>query len=216
MITGRRESSFRLVTLDLDGTMFRGNSILFLKEKGLLNDNFEILHERFRRGEINEQELNRLQFPLLKGVKLDPLFEELSNGPLLVNIQQGVDALKSRGLEVSMLSFNPLQLFFGRKYGIDCSLSKFFEIRDGKISESYEVPANKVVCLKKYCADHEIKLKECVHIGDGMNDIQTFGAVGFSIALNGRTHDVEKSASTHLETDDFALVANEILSFSKR
>jgi phosphoserine phosphatase len=203
--------TFRLVTLDFDGTLFRANSALFLEQKGLLGQEIRKLHSRYNVGEINEIELNRLQFPLLNQSNLTLMLQALADGPLLENIQAGVNSLKFSGLSVAMLTFNPLQIFFERQYGVDTSISMNTEIKDDRISSMRQLPDNKFEYLKRYCASNSIELKDVVHVGDGLNDLRTFKAVGFSIALNSKYEEVKRNTDLSLETNDFLVVAQEIL-----
>ncbi len=200
-----------MVTLDLDGTMFRGNSVLYLKEKLALGEEIAIPHARYGKGEITEAELNYLQIPLLEGIELTPILKILSNGPMLRNIRRGVHSLKTAGLRVSMLTFNPLQVLFEREFGIDTSISKVVEIVSDKIVRMNSIPENKIEYLEQYCKSNGINPRECMHVGDGPNDIPTFRAVGFSIALNSRHEIVKRVADLSIETDDFSIVAQKML-----
>src|SRR5487761_23336 len=202
---------FRLVTLDLDGTMFQGNSMLYLKEKHALGEEIVIPHQKYGAGEITEAELNYMQIPLLRGMRLTPILKVLSTGPLLRNIRKGVEALKSSGLDVSMLTFNPLQVFFERNFAIYTSISMTVEIMDDMISKTNAIPENKLTYLEQYCDSSGISLQECIHVGDGPNDIPTFRAVGFSVSLNSKYSEVREASDISLETDDFALVSDEIV-----
>ncbi len=202
---------FKLVTLDLDGTMFQGNSVLYLKDRLALSEDVAIPHEKFGNGEITEKELNYLQIPLLKGIKLSPILKILSGGPLLRNIKEGVHSMHEAGVIVSMLTFNPLQVLFEREFGIDTSICKSVEIVDDEISRVNEIPDNKINYLERYCKSNRILLEECIHVGDGPNDIPTFRAVGFSIALNSGWEIVRRAAGLSIETDDFSVVSEEIL-----
>ena len=205
------QRQYRLVTLDLDGTMFQANSVLFLKEKGLLGDEVELLHACYESAEITESELNRLQAPILKSTGLSRMLQTLLSGPLLRNITEGVELLKRAGFAVSMLTFNPLQIFFKIEYGIDTSISMNAEIEGDSISQTGELPENKLEYLKTYCESKSISLKQVIHVGDGPNDIPTFKVVGLAIALNPTSEIVRKEADLSLMTDDFSLVAREIM-----
>lgn len=185
--------------------------MLYLKEKHALGEEIAIPHEKYRAGEITETELNYMQIPLLRGMRLTPILKVLSTGPLLRNIRKGVEALKSSGLDVSMLTFNPLQVFFERNFTIDTSISMTVEIMDDMISKTNAIPENKLTYLEQYCDSSGISLQECIHVGDGPNDIPTFRAVGFSVALNSKYSEVREASDISLETDDFALVSDEIV-----
>jgi len=178
---------FRIVTLDMDGTMFQGNSVLYLKEKLGLAEEIALAHRRYGRGEITECQLNYIQIPYLSGIDLGPLLAQLEKGPLLRNIQIGIRRLKDAGLQVSMLTFNPLQILFCRRFGIDCSISRSVEIENDRIVKTNEIPENKLDYLTRYCESRGLKTTQCIHIGDGRNDVPTFRAAGSSIALNATT-----------------------------
>jgi phosphoserine phosphatase len=202
---------FRLVTLDLDGTMFQGNSILYLNRKWALEEKISEAHSNFAIGEITERELNEIQIPFLIGMKLTPLLEFVKTGPLLRNIREGIAALHEAGLHVSMLTFNPLQALFEREFGIDVSICNSVEIERDEISKMNTIPENKIKYLERHCQSKNIALSECIHVGDGPNDIQTFRAVGFSIALNSPFAEAKRNSSISLETTDFSIVATSII-----
>lgn len=110
-----------------------------------------------------------------------------------------------------MLTFNPLQVLFEREFGIDTSISKVVEIVSDKIVRMNSIPENKIEYLEQYCKSNGINPRECMHVGDGPNDIPTFRAVGFSIALNSRHEIVKRVADLSIETDDFSIVAQKML-----
>lgn len=49
--------------------------------------------------------------------------------------------------------------------------------------------------MERYCREKNIDMKECAHVGDSQNDIETFRRVGYSIALNCSDSRVRKEAS---------------------
>ena len=207
----RTRSPFRLVTLDLDGTMFRENAVLYLEKKGLLDKEVKRLHLLYDAFKISESEMNRLQARELKKPRLSPLFRALTSGPLLKNIDKGVDMLRKQGLMVSMLTMDPLQIFFKKEYGIDVSISYHSTIKRDHFSEIDEFPNDKHEYLLKYCDQQGIDPSQIVHIGDGRSDLETFDVVGFSMALNSTLEELKKKADYSLAADDFSVVAKMLL-----
>ena len=119
--------------------------------------------------------------------------------------------LQKEGIDVQMLTFNPLQLFFSKYYGIKSDISLLYEVHGENLGAMKEIPENKVELLREYCSRKAIDLTECAHVGDSLNDIETFRAVGFSIALNSSDAKVEREVTLPLRTYDFTDVANSIL-----
>lgn len=202
--------SFQLITLDLDYTIFLGNSIVYLNRILGISDKLERYHADYHNGRITERELNLLQTPILEQLSVSKSFEQLANGPLLKNLDNGVRMLRDAGCDVQMLTLNPLQLFFKNNHGINADMS-VFEINRDNFKLVKEFPKNKAVLLRKYCLARGISLINCAHVGDALNDIETFGRVGYSIALNSSSLNVRKMASVSLQTEDFLDVANTII-----
>jgi phosphoserine phosphatase len=206
-----KTNHFQLVSLDLDYTTFMGNSVLFLNKMLGISEKLNEYQKNYRDGKITEKELNLRQTPILQTINLTKAFEALAKGPILRRLDRGVKMLQNEGINVQMLSLNPLQLFFTERYGIKSDISLVCEVDGDHFGEMREIPENKVELLRKYCLKNGIDLMRCAHVGDSQNDIRTFRAVGFSIALNSSDANVEKEASISLRTYDFIDVANTIL-----
>ena len=198
-----------MVTLDLDYTIFLGNSVLFLNKALGISNRLEELHADYREGKISERELNVMQWPILEEVNLSKAYEVLARGPILNRLERGVKLLRSSGCDVQMLTFNPFQLFFTR-YGIKTDVSLVCEVKDNHLGKIRNLPENKLDLLKRFCKNKSIDLMRCAHVGDSQNDIATFNEVGYSIALNPSDTSVSKTASISLRTRDFKDIANSI------
>lgn len=206
------KSSFLLVTLDLDYTLFMGNSVLYLNKLLKISPELDLFHSEYSEGKISEKELNIRQGPFLQTISLSSAQEALSKGPILKRLDGGVNALKRYGANVQMLSLNPFQLFFTKNYGIGSDISMLYELDGGDfLGMMKEVPENKVELLERYCDLNGIQLEKCAHVGDSRNDIETFRKVAFSVALNPSDATVEEEADVSLRTNDFFDVANTIL-----
>ncbi len=202
---------FTLVTLDMDYTAFLGNSVLYLNKVLKISEKLDEYQSDYGAGKISERELNIRQFPILEKISLSKAFEALSKGPILKRLDRGAKLLQNGGVDVEMLTFNPLQIFFTKYYGIKSDVSMLCEVVGDRLGEMREIPENKIDLLKSYCTKKGIDLAKCAHVGDGRNDIETFRAVGFSIALNPSDAVVRKEANVSLRTYDFTDVANTIL-----
>lgn len=201
---------FRLVTFDLDGTLFMGNLPLYLNEKLENSNKVKQLHERYHRGEITEAELNVLQVPMFGELNLSEAYNLMVNGPIMKNLEQGVEMLKKRKLHVDMLTLDPFQILF-KQFGIDCDISATADYTGDRISSLHNVPENKISFLEDYCYRNKITLNQCIHVGDESNDIPTFKAVGLPVAVNPKNERVISSSSISVETDDFLEVASTII-----
>jgi phosphoserine phosphatase len=204
-------STFSLVTVDLDYTTFLGNSVLFLNKVLGISEKLVEYHTDYRDGRISEKELNTKQAPLLQKLSLAKCYETLEKGPILKRLDRGVKLLRNEGIDVQMLTFNPFQLFFTKYYGIKSDISLTYETSGDNLGELNELPENKAEFLREYSSKNGIDLARCAHVGDSVNDIETFRMVGFSVALNSSDAKVEKEASVSLRTYDFTDVVNTIL-----
>lgn len=206
------KNSFQLVTLDLDYTLFMGNSVLYLNKVLGISEELDECHADYRDGKISERELNIRQAPLLQKMSLTRAYEALARGPILKRLDRGVKLLQNDGINVQMLSLNPFQLFFTKHYGIGSDISILYELDSsdsfGKVKE---IPEDKLELLEKYCRQKGIELERCAHVGDSRNDAATFQAVGYSIALNSSDNRVIQEADVSLHTHDFMDVVNTIL-----
>ena len=206
-----KNNHFLLVTLDLDYTTFLGNSVLFLNKVLAISEKLEEYHADYRDRKISEKELNIRQAPLLQQFSLSKAYETLAKGPILKRLDTGVKLLQKEGVDVQMLTFNPFQLFFTKYYGIKSDISLVWGVDGDHLGEMNDIPENKVELLKQFCAKNGIDMMRCAHIGDSQNDVETFRAVGYSIALNSSDASVKREASISLKTNDFAEVAYTIL-----
>ena len=202
--------TFKLVTLDLDHTIFLGNTVIYLNRFLGISKLLERYHADYRNGKISEIELNNLQTPLLEKVSVSKALELLSKGPILKNLDKGIGMLRGVGADVQMLTMNPLQVVFQKRFGIGTDTA-LFTIDGDRFKLSGAFPENKVELLERYCLENKIEMTSCAHVGDSQNDVATFRRVGYSIALNPSNEKVQKEASASLKTDDFLDVANTLL-----
>lgn len=194
---------FRLISFDLDGTLFKVPACVFIGRKVGVNKEMMEYNARFERGEITMDECLKAQFGLLKGLSLKKIHEYLKRIPKIRGIRRTVSFLKGMGLRVIVLSDNADYIcrYWG-KYGFDDFVCSRAEIRDEKAGEIVFSLADKLKGLEGYCQRRNFQLTECIHVGDWTNDIPIFKKVGFSIALNARNEATKKAASSHLRTDN--------------
>ena len=201
--------TIKLVTLDLDYTIFLGNTVTYLNTYLGVSNLIDRYHADYRDGKITERELNELQTPILEKISVSKSIEALSKGPILKNLDEGLKMLKKGGCEVQMLTMNPLQFVFKEIYGVGITMSLFTVSNDNfKLEKAF--PENKVQLLETYCRENKIEMRNCAHVGDSQNDVETFRQVRYSIALNS-SDKVQNEASASLKTQDFQDVAGTIL-----
>lgn len=202
--------TFKLVTLDLDYTIFLGNSVTYLNKLLRISRLLDQYHADYRDGKISEKELNDLQTPILEKVSVSKSIQLLSKGPILKNLDKGLRILRDADCNVQMLTLNPLQLAFKELYGVGAEMS-LFAVNGDNFRLEGSFPENKVELLERYCIKNRVEISNCVHVGDSHNDVEAFRRVGYSIALNSSDKQVQKEASASLKTEDFLDVANTLL-----
>ena len=201
-----------LVTIDMDGTLFMQNSVLYLNEQMNLSDKkLREYHAKYSDGKLSEVELNILQTPILRNVSLSRAYKVLISGPILKNIGLGVNLLRKSGNDVAMLTFNPFQGMFNEYFRIKCDVSMIVELEEDRIGKVKHIPNNKITFLREYCSRNGINLGDCIHIGDSQNDVPTFNEVGFSVALNSKDDNVATEASISMNTEDFLEVVEALI-----
>jgi HAD superfamily phosphoserine phosphatase-like hydrolase len=201
---------FKLITFDVDGTLLRGASWKFITEKINKYEEYAKVVKRFLRGEISELDSHRALIPLIKELPLPDVYSILDQAPKIQNIPEAVSAFKRHGLKVGTLSLTPFSGYF-MKYGFDQSICNIARVKEGKILGLVQEPLrDKVEGLTSYCKRTDIKLQECIHVGDSLTDVETFKKVGLSIALNSRRPEVRKLAHLSLDTENLLEVYESI------
>jgi phosphoserine phosphatase len=195
---------WRLVTLDLDGTLTRVHGWRFIAEGLGRLPEYEASERRFRAGAIGEDQhlTNMLRIP--RGVPLDRLLTLVAATPKIGGIAPTVVALHGRGARVALLTHNPPYVchWYVREYGLDgFGASDVPEPVDGILGEPGPVRADKPAYLARLLAQWGLRPGETAHVGDGLADAAIFSVVGGSVAINTRDDRIRGPALASLESE---------------
>jgi len=189
----------KLIAFDLDGTLIDGKGTWMEMHKLLNTEKFSIENEKlFYANKISYNEWIKRDVNLWNGVDakaIQKLKERISlmKGIEVINHLDGNYnlAIISGGLKDVAQDINKK---FKNKFKY-CYANELI-IKDGKISGiRQEVNfENKGELLKSIAEKENIPLKNCVAIGDFLNDIPMFKVAGLSIAFNPKFPEVAKNA----------------------
>lgn len=197
---------WRLVTVDIDGTLTRGHGWRPIALAFGSLDRFESTNRRFHAHEIGEDEHLANLLDLATGHTVREVEEVVKQTPKLAGIREGVQELHLRGARAALLSHNPpyVTQYYRRSYGFDDEEGVNAQaVREGRIGPPVGVRADKSEGLRALISRNGVSPREVAHVGDGWADAKLFPQVGGGVALNSRLADVKAAADLVLSTDDF-------------
>ncbi|MGD1099235.1 MAG: HAD family hydrolase [Thermoplasmata archaeon] len=197
---------WRLITVDIDGTLTRTHgwkeiAIAF----GRLGE-FEVTNRRFFAHEIGEDVHLRDLLELATGRTVAEVETVLARTPKLAGIAEGVSQLHDRGAWVALLTHNPTYVaeWYQRAFGFDNAEGVAGQAVDGgRIGPPVDIRADKPSGLRALLIRHPTPSSLVAHVGDGWSDAEVFRLVGGGVALNSRFPVVNQAADLVLATEDF-------------
>jgi phosphoserine phosphatase len=194
----RPSDRWRLVTIDIDGTLTKVHGWRFLAEQRGRGAAWQESTARYLRRETNEDEHLRDLLGLAEGLDTSSLYEILEATPKISGIREAVDAWHAGGTQVALLTHNPPYVvdWWRQRFGFDAAdgVRRAPRIRGGRVPAAGQVVADKVGGLKRLLRKLRIEPEATAHIGDGWADAELFPLVGAGIALNSRLREVEVAA----------------------
>ncbi len=211
-------SPFKLVCFDLDGCLTeKDDSWAHIHQNLGVWEQAKAHRKLFFEGEIDYQKWADLDVGLWKDVSIDKLNKIIHQIKVRPHLDIIVQELKKRNLLLLILS-SGLSLFaesVKNKFLFDFAIANSPVIgEEGKLTGEIKVNVSyndKNLVLKEFLEPYQIKLKDCIAIGDGENDVPLFKEVGFSIAFNPKNDLVAKSADTVVKNGDLLEVLSIIL-----
>ncbi len=206
----------KLVSFDLDGTLFPGTTTCL--ELGRLLGHLELireLEERYARFEISNAEVAERDAGAYRDWEIAEIEKAVLRIPLIGGFRDTIAALKARGLHVLVVtvawSFAARALV--RAHGLDGYAGAVMGEADGhltgEVAQHFEAE-DKVRFVRAYAEAQGFDLRHCAAVGDSRSDIPLFHAVGLAIALNA-TEQARAAAQVSLDTDNLADVLPLIL-----
>ncbi len=214
-----RSFPWRLVTVDIDGTLTRTHGWRELAVAFGRLEAYESTNRRFFAKEVGEDEHLAELLEVATGHTVAEVESVLERTPKLHGISEGISQLKEKGARVALLTHNPVYVadWYRRTFGFDDADAVTAQaIESGRIGPPVGVRADKVGGMRALLTRHAIAPREAVHVGDGWSDALVFRVVGGGVALNSELPDVNRAADLALTTRDFREVATALSRLSPR
>ena len=210
---------WRLVTVDIDGTLTRvhGWKEIAKEFHGLAA--FESTNRRFAAHEIGEDAHLANLLDIATGHTVADVETVLERTPRLAGIGQGIAAIREVGARVALLTHNPTYVadWYRRTFGFDDSEAVASQSLDhGRIGPPTLTHADKRAGFRALLSRGEISPSLAVHIGDGWSDVEVFRIAGGGVALNSPFAEVNRAADLALATQDFREVAEALARLQPR
>ncbi len=205
---------FRLVTVDIDGTLTTLHGWLALARRFGREAEYRSLMGRIRHGLAGEDETLVGLLRLVEGESLADVEAVLAATPKLAGIPEGVRRLHAEGLGVALLTHNPPYItgWYRRFAGFDDAAGLTGRQPVGvRIGAPEGIRADKPGGLADLCTRAGVRPAEVVHVGDAPPDAEIFARVGFGIAVNADRPSVERAADRSLHTREFGAIVETIL-----
>lgn len=210
---------WRLVTVDIDGTLTLGHGWKEIARAFGRLGAFEETNHRFFAHEIDEDTHLTNLLGLATGHTVAEVEAVLERTPKLAGIAEGIAQLHARGARVALLTHNPTYVtdWYRRAFAFDDAESVTAQSVDGGlIGPPVVVRADKPTELRTLLARTGVPASAAVHVGDGWSDAEVFRLVGAGVALNTPYPEVARAADLAIETGDFRDVVAGISRLSPR
>ena len=204
-----KKTQTKLVSFDVDGTILRGRILYYLRVPKSLHDEIVLQDALFDQGKLGYEQEIQIQYDLLSGMNVDEITPDPEDLPLISDLQATVEKLKRSGVRVVILTDNPTfaALPF-RSYGFQDIIGSEIAVENGVLTGRMKVLTNKLTGLQEYCERQGIELGSCAHVGDWVNDIVVFRAVGLSVAFNPSNEEVSRAATCTVRSNSLLDVYN--------
>ena len=206
-----KKGQFKLVIFDLDGTLTQERSIweYIHKKLGKWYGFAEEYQDLFLAGKISYKEFCERDAHVWKGMKLEELLEIVKAVPFHPGVNELINFLKQKGLNLSMVSsgLSLLTNWVHQRYGFDYSVSNNLLHENGVLTGKVKIQVyfdKKAEWVRKILNQFEVKPEEVIAVGDSRGDIDMFQMVGFSIAFNSSCKDLDKIASACIQSQNLA------------
>jgi phosphoserine phosphatase len=198
-----------LVSFDVDGTILRGTILDHVKVPKALHEKIALQDVLFEQGKLGYEERLQIQFALLSGMNVNEIAPDPEYLPLIGDLQTTLEKLKESKVRVVVLTDNPSFAAEPlRFYGFQEMIASEIEVENGRLTDRMKLLTNKLTGLREYCKREGIELGSCAHVGDWINDVVVFKAVGLSVAFNPSEEDVSTAATYTVRSSSLLDVYN--------
>jgi phosphoserine phosphatase len=200
---GLARRSKRLIVLDVDSTLVRGEVIDELAARAGRAAEVARITAAAMNGELDFAESLRARVRVLAGLPVEVLDEVREALVLTPGARTLIHTLQRLGFRCGIVSggFTQITDPLAEALGLDFAAANTLEVVDGKLTgglvgEIVDRPG-KARALARFAAEFGIPLEQTVAVGDGANDLDMLNAAGLGIAFNAKPF-VREQAHTAL------------------
>jgi phosphoserine phosphatase len=190
--TGLARRSKRLIVLDVDSTLVRGEVIDELAARAGRAAEVARITAAAMNGELDFEQSLRARVAVLAGLPVGVLDEVREHLVLTPGARTLIRTLQRLGFRCGIVSggFSQITDPLAAALGLDFAAANTLEVADGKLTGGLvgEVVdrAGKARALARFAGEHGIPLEQTVAVGDGANDLDMLNAAGLGIAFNAK------------------------------
>jgi len=200
---GLARRSKRLIVLDVDSTLVRGEVIDELAARAGRAAEVARITAAAMNGELDFAESLRARVGVLAGLPVEVLDEVREALELTPGARTLIRTLQRLGFRCGIVSggFTQITDPLAEALGLDFAAANTLEVVDGKLTgglvgEIVDRPG-KARALVRFAAQYGIPLEQTVAVGDGANDLDMLNTAGLGIAFNAKPF-VREQAHTAL------------------
>jgi phosphoserine phosphatase len=189
---GLARRSKRLIVLDVDSTLVRGEVIDELAARAGRAAEVARITAAAMNGELDFAQSLRARVAALAGLPVEVLDEVREHLELTPGARTLIRTLQRHGFRCGIVSggFTQVTDPLAQSLGLDFAAANTLEVADGALTgglvgEILDRPG-KARALARFAAEHGIPLEQTVAVGDGANDLDMLNAAGLGIAFNAK------------------------------
>jgi phosphoserine phosphatase len=189
---GLARRSKRLIVLDVDSTLVRGEVIDELAARAGRAAEVARITAAAMNGELDFEQSLRARVAVLAGLPVSVLDEVRDHLVLTPGARTLIRTLQRLGFRCGIVSggFTQITDPLAAALGLDFAAANTLEVADGQLTGGLvgEVVdrAGKARALARFAGEHGIPLEQTVAVGDGANDLDMLNAAGLGIAFNAK------------------------------
>jgi phosphoserine phosphatase len=200
---GLARRSKRLIVLDVDSTLVRGEVIDELAARAGRAAEVARITAAAMNGELDFAESLRARVGVLAGLPVEVLDEVREALVLTPGARTLIRTLQRLGFRCGIVSggFTQITDPLAETLGLDFAAANTLEVVDGRLTgglvgDIVDRPG-KARALERFAAEYGIPMEQTVAVGDGANDLDMLNAAGLGIAFNAKPF-VREQAHTAL------------------
>jgi phosphoserine phosphatase len=194
---------YRLVTLDIDGTLTLGHGWETVAERLGRSEMYGATQTAFRAGALDEDAHLRNLLAIADGASEEELSRILSETPKVDGIEASVARLHRLGSHVALLTHNPgyVTRWYATRFGFDAAdgLTGSPTVTHGRIGPPVGTAADKLGGLRRLCERFAVGPRDVAHVGDGRADAAIFPHVALGVAFRTKLPDVRAVADVAVD-----------------